>query len=240
MYPTTEEKTEAFEIMDILFMNGFRDALSYHAEQSRFDSHPWYVEGCWDWREAHKDLLRRLNLEMMSGATKVCIVADGLDWVIKFSFIRETHPHYVETESTENYCEREARYFQIAQKRHLDKYLAATYEVGEIAGVKMFLQERAEPDTDKIDMICQTYIEDNSLNFGIDRESYDSDEAFQEAVSDSASWMEEEDRICAIVGECDELIDFIDEFEINDLHSGNWGTTSDGRIVIFDYSGYNG
>lgn len=36
----------------------------------------------------------------------------------------------------------------------------------------------------------------------------------------------------------DNLMDFIDMVGINDLHEANYGLTKDGRVVIFDFSGY--
>ena len=38
---------------------------------------------------------------------------------------------------------------------------------------------------------------------------------------------------------CGKLIDFIEENGINDLHTGNWGYSKEGKPIAFDYSGFN-
>lgn len=48
-------------------------------------------------------------------------------------------------------------------------------------------------------------------------------------------------KICADYGEkiLDNFLQFIDIFDIDDLHDNNVGLRDNGKLVIFDYSGYN-
>ena len=55
--------------------------------------------------------------------------------------------------------------------------------------------------------------------------------------------MDDEDRVDSILGWDDEtarLVDFLQNHDINDLHSGNWGHTYGecGCDVIMDFAGY--
>lgn len=240
MYPTTQEKEKALKVVEELFKHDFLDAISYHERRSYFSNELFFTDGFWDWDSEHSDFLKDIGARTHCGATKVCIDVKGLDWVIKVGFLRTTNPT-VKKDDVQDYCEREANNFKVVQKRHLEAFFAETYELGEVNGAKFYLQERVECDEDIIDSLLCTYVEENPVGFGVFKESYGSEEEYSEAVMDSARWMGEEDKVNAILGGGHyELINFIDEFEINDLHSGNWGITSDGRMVIFDYSGYYG
>lgn len=241
MYPTAQEREEALRVTEELFKHDFLNAISYHKESSRFFKDMYFFnDGFWDWDDEYAGFLRELGAEAHCGATKVCVDVDGFNWVLKFGFLRYTNPD-IARDAIMDYCEKEANNFKVIQERHLEAYFAETYELGEVNGVKVYLQEKVDRDEDVIDSILCTYVEENSLNFGIYKESYDSEEEYSEAVLDSARWMNEEDKISAILGgENEDLLEFISEFDVNDLHSGNWGMTRDGRMVIFDYSGYYG
>jgi hypothetical protein len=102
-----------------------------------------------------------------------------------------------------------------------------------------YIQEKVSPlkeeHTDRfLDYAREYYSSDyKDLESG----TYESSEQFISEV------MNEEDRIYAMYGDDDNvsaLNDFIYQHDINDLHCGNWGVTSDNRIVIFDFSGYYG
>ena len=76
---------------------------------------------------------------------------------------------------------------------------------------------------------------------GNDRNDFDDDEQYDDYIDEIVENMDNDERIYAVFGEeSDNLVDFIDMFEINDLHEANYGITKDGRAVIFDFSGYCG
>ena len=217
MRPTNKEISVAIDIIDKLMNVGLYDALTYHKINPDKE---YYCLGLSDWLEEHEELLRAERIGYSSGETKLCLLCDKLDdWVIKLGFLRSTNPYYVKEGLDKDFCNLEAEYYVKACDNNLGEFFAATYEVGEINGVRIFLQELAQPDEDYFMDCFEEYARQ-----GNDRDDFDNDE-----------------RIYAVFGEeSDNLVNFIDMFEINDLHEANYGLTKDGRAVIFDFSGYCG
>lgn len=170
------------------------------------------------WCDEHKNYIEKAHLELHCGETKGCIISDELpNWVIKVGFI---------TEDTEDYCAIEADNFIDVVKKGLEEFFAAIYEICDIPlpesfsfkrYVTFFMQEKAEPDEEKTSSTCSEYTgtDDNS--------DYDRLESLFEGYKND---------------DFEKLIEFIDDWHINDLHSGNFGYTKDGKVKIIDYSGY--
>ena len=234
MRPTNKEVSIAIDIIDKLMSVGLYDALTYHKINSDKE---YYRLGLSDWLEGHRELLRAEGIDYSWGQTKLCLLCDVLDdWVIKLGFLRSTDPYYVKEGLDKDFCNLEAEYYVKACDNNLGEFFAATYEVGEINGVHIFLQELAQPDEDYFMDCFEEYARQ-----GNDRDDFDNDEQYDDYIDDIVEDMDNDERIYAVFGEeSDNLVNFIDMFEINDLHEANYGLTKDGRAVIFDFSGYCG
>lgn len=177
----------------------------------------WHEDSFADWRANNREYLKERNITLFTGATKVCISSKALpNWVIKVSF---TYPNEEET----SYCDIEATNYQDAIKKGLDEFFAATYHLIDekpseryrVNSVGFYIQERAEPNEEKTSATCCGYIGHD------DGDDWDRLETF---FHDS--------------GKLDELFSFIKDWDINDLHSGNFGYTKEGKVKVIDFSGY--
>ena len=125
---------------------------------------------------------------------------------------------------TTDYCRIEAGNFKDAEEEGLGEYFAACYELCSIEPpsdydykglVTFYIQERAESNSSKTSKTCEEYT--------------------------GSDCNDDEDRVRSLFGESEKierLIEFLDDWNINDLHSGNFGYTVDGTPKIIDYSGY--
>lgn len=231
MKPTSAQVEYAMMRVKTLFENDFYKAISYQK-----DGKVYYL-GCFDWCEDHRNWLKEQDLFILNGETKVCIIDAHLeDWVIKIG-IRQNPQSWARYM---DYMVLEAEYYEEAKNAHLEGFFAETYKIGKIEDVDIILQEFACPDENKISDFFFTYAK-STIEYS--PEEYESEDEYLDAVSCIEEEMDTEERVKAIFGEraeYNDLIEFIEENEINDLHSGNWGTTKDGRVVIFDFSGYYG
>lgn len=214
MKPTADEKKKALDIVGMLMERGLKNALTYSGEYNEL--------GYWNWYNENFKYLHSVGFHIYSGASKVVFVDDEWDWVIKIGFMRETNTCFVARGTDFNYCEIEANLYRSAENNHLEEFFAATYECGEVDGVSVFIQEKVTT--------IEGELEDKVYEYCSSHGRWD-DEGF-----------ESEDYISAILGdEFDDfagLVEFVEENGINDLHALNWGRTTDGRIVMIDFSGY--
>ena len=172
-----------------------------------------------DWYENNH--LSRVGYSMSSGCTKACIWHDDLvDWVIKVGFV-DGKLDYAALEY-ENYC--------LAVEAGLAHYFPETVFIGEFDGRAFYAQRMCECDEDQISSEWFECLRDRYEEWG---EEYDSDSIWNE-VDD----LEDDERIDLFFGD-EELIDFLRERRINDLHGGNFGYRG-GCKVIIDFSGFRG
>lgn len=112
-----------------------------------------------------------------------------------------------------NYCEKEYRNYIAAQDAHLEGFFIPTYKVyvNEF-DTYIYVQPRVDFDED------------------VNMEYVSSD------IDEESDWGVDE---CDLVMNClpSELIDFLNENDINDVHVGNI-VIEDDSIRIFDYAGY--
>lgn len=215
MKPTAKEIEIAKKIVKILIKNSFSQAL--------IDEDTWE-----DWCNNNSDVLEENHLEGFCGVSKACIFSDELpNWVIKTGFTWE------ENNDDYDYCTIEARNYQDAIIEGVEEFFAASYELctvtpseckGLLNNIYFYIQEKAEPDEEKTSSTCERYI--NGDCEGSDPWYHDHSDT---------------DRLESLFGEdknFDKLLKFIKEWQINDLHSGNFGYTKDGIAKIIDYSGY--
>ena len=155
-----------------------------------------------------------------NGAVKYCIFSSLFeDYVVKFCPERF------------DYCEREYTNYLAAVEHKLEAFFPCTDFLGEINGMNFYLQEKAYCDPESVsDILYETL-----------RENWECDEETSECQI-------AEEIICAIDNleddECvqmlyntEELLEFLCDYCINDLHPGNFGYIDD-RLVIIDFSGY--
>ena len=236
MVPTVEQKNWAMDIMHKLFNMGFYEAITYHKDEL-YPKDKWYRLGLFDWENAHDEELKHLPITLSSGETKVCVLSkDCPDWVIKVGFVRTTSPGYVEEDTAKDFCALEAEYYAKACDNRIEEYFAATYKIGEIDGVEIFMQEYARTDDDMFSDLFSNYVSED-----FEKDEDEDDDDYWSRVSAYVEDMDNEERIYAVLGpHSEDVVEFIIEHDINDLHSGNWGVTKDGRFVMVDYSGYFG
>ena len=216
--PTVNDKMEASYIIQVLLSCGLRKALSY--KENRSWASTYFEE--WMDHAITKQTLAEEGLKIYSGASKICIVSDNENWVIKIGFLRETNTML--SADLRDYCEREALLYQEAIKSGCETHLAATYYGGCIDGIEFYLQERVVANVCVIENRIKTQ---NSTHNDTDYEDCDGDDEYIRAVINDDNDEEVED-----------LIEFAYEHDINDLHCGNWGIAKDGRVVIIDFSGF--
>ena len=174
-----------------------------------------------NWQDNNETFLESYGLKVDAGATKVCIMADYMDWVIKIGFTRryEKDPEHID------FCEIEHKNFIAARKEGVDRFLAPMYLVGAYEGIKIYIQQKEETNNEMIRDSLKGYYESAYCT---------------EYYSDYCD-MDEEETILAVLGPgkgVNDFIDFVLNHEINDLHNLNWGVNSAGQAVLIDYSGY--
>lgn len=210
MKPTINEIKKAKQIVNDLIKEDFFDAVICEDNDNFFD-----------WCRNHKDFLEG-HIKVYCGETKACIISDELsNWVVKVGF---TYNDEYRLENTTDFCAIEAKNYRDAVDEGLEEFFAASYELCRVAAPKeynyeddiiFFIQEKAVPDDEKTSATCEKYT-GSDQNDDFDRI---------------------ESLFCGHK-KLEELFRFIEDWDINDLHSGNFGYTADGKIKIIDYSGF--
>ena len=206
-----QDRVWAMGVVSYLLDYGLEDIIltsQYHS----------YDSSCWE--NKYRSTFQEKGLSIHHGATKLCIMDEyNPDWVVKLGFEPVAH------EQRNNFCQIEANYFSEACARNLERFFAPIYYVGTLSKVKIFIQEKEEVDVDVIESSFRDYYIDH----------------YSSSYYSEWNEMNEEEIICSVLGSSSEvyrLIDFIEENDICDLHSQNWGITKDSNIVLIDYSGY--
>lgn len=173
----------------------------------------------WDYEPDTPD-----GIEIYSGASRMVFKLETLPgWVIKVDF-----------ENQKGYCKREADFYADAEELGIDYCFATTYRLYELSdGRVVILQEEVTVDEEAVTSSWFDYIR-NSDEYGEDRDDPDD-------VWDYVYDMDTDERLCAIFGDdkrFNEISKFCHDNDINDLHEGNWGYTSNGILVIMDFAGY--
>ena len=172
-----------------------------------------------DWYEDNG--LEYAGYSMSSGCTKACIMHDDLlDWVIKVGFV-DGRLDYAALEY-QNYC--------LAEEAGLSFYFPETVYIGEFCGRAFYAQRMCECDEDQISTEWFECLRDRYEECG---EDYDNDYIWEEVDA-----LGDEERVNLFFGN-EELIDFLRDCRINDLHEGNFGYRG-GCKVIIDFSGFRG
>lgn len=156
-----------------------------------------------------------------NGAVKYCIFHECFgDFVVKF------------TTEAFDYCEREYTNYLAAVNAGLDYFFPYTDFLGEINGVKFFIQEYAECDNEAISSIWYDSLREDCVS-----EEDEDEDIINEKIWNMIYDLEDDQRVLYCFGNEEKLIDFLNEYCINDLHEGNFGYIGE-RLVIIDFSGY--
>lgn len=123
-----------------------------------------------------------------------------------------------------NYCQYEADLYKEACKRDLGRFFFSTEELCTIGDTQFYVSDRANTE----------------FEYGIVTPSGDSWNKAKWAYKTSPI---NEDCLAVLyeqnpTDEVDELIDFLNEYYLNDFHWGNLGYNDDNYLCLLDYSGY--
>lgn len=177
---------------------------------SQYDVEDWYDD---------RELVNH-NIWMSAGATKSCAGIEGLDgWIVKIGHSSGVSKDYARVEY-DNYV--------MAEEAGLAHYFPYTDFLCECNGLEFYIQEFAQCDEDEITSEWHQRLSDIHEENG---ENIEDDWIWDEVYS-----LEDEEKISLMYNN-PELLDFLQEHRINDLHEGNFGFIND-RIVIIDFSGY--
>lgn len=222
MKPIEIEIDRALDIVKDLIPYGLHDALKGEEDNKEFF-------------EDAKDYADKNGISFFHGASKLVIIDEESDWVIKLSYDCSID---VDEGMESDYCKRELYNYEKACEEGIDKFFAEIHMVGEVDGIEVYLQEKLKVDDgveEDVDKIFRDYV------YSLDESYYDDIEDEDERralLADEVYEMDEEERIEAIFGFEERLITFIENNDINDLHSGNFGYRG-ADLVIMDYSGWN-
>ena len=165
------------------------------------------------------------NIDTNSGCTRKCFMMEELPgWVIKVCF----------SDMKFDYCKREVENYKAAVEAGLEFYFASTYKVYECAdGRWVTVQEELDVNEEAISDSLY-----NHMRSSMDPDDYENEDDFNSSIWDTIVDMSDEERVEILVGYDEELMDFICDHHINDLHEGNWGRAGNNDLVIMDFAGY--
>ena len=205
----------AIKMANVLVKAGLNENRTSYGESS---FHTWFNEKSFG----------SYGFEYYNGVSKVCLFHDALEnYVIKFGFS--------DIASQRDYCMIEYQNYQLAKENGFAAYFPYTDFLGNFDGVNFFIQERACCSED--DITSKWYENMREVMEDYHDESEDEDE-INSRVWDAVYDMDDIDR-ANLTFEDDSFLDFLMEYEIGDLHEGNFGYIDD-RIVIIDFSGWKG
>lgn len=175
------------------------------------------------------------EIEVHSGASKICITFLKADFVIKWAKGREYQKNKEANEAL-----REVEVYKKSKKERLEMFFPYTESIGKINEVSFVLQKKIDFSVAEIDFrkeqkyhnIAKTtslkMIKKMEKGFQIKKSCYN-------RYLDSL-WA---GMALTLYGKavCKRLCDFIQKNQINDLHSHNIGYKDD-KPVILDFSGY--
>lgn len=173
------------------------------------------------------------DISCSGGATKIVFDEVLENWVVKINKIPNDDNY-----TSEDYCFVEAENYKKAKQCSLEEFFAETYVVNEISETTVIVQRKA--DVNEGETIASSAFFDSARDFYIPYNDEETSEERMYNISNEADELTDSERLFAIFGNSlriQQLIDFIDENQINDLHEGNYGVIND-CIVIVDFSGF--
>lgn len=171
------------------------------------------------------------------GACRV-VVIDSVhkDFVIKFGWNKKD----------KKYCEREEEVYEAAEEKGLGQYFAWTHYICDYQNRAVYAMEYLDCDEETIsdkssDYCWELFCEDNGIDTE-DEDGYDYDvrDDFWDSYNDSTDHTYGVLRyLYSLISAKDAvaLDQFVWDWDINDLHDGNWGLRG-ANLVMCDYAGY--
>lgn len=216
-----EIRKRYFEKLDQL-RNEFPDFQTFLELQTK-DSY-------WDFNRSSGWDFGGNGLAITSGETKVVIIFDDENWVIKipFNFVG-VKPSY----RYDDFCRIEAKNYKRAVEKNLERFFAPMYFLGKYEfedgccnfSCPIYIMEKIEVNED----VNSDYAASNYEGDEDDYDDYDFSGEDGAMICLESSWT---------VDETINLWDFLCDCNINDVHTGNIGLDGNGKYVICDYSGY--
>lgn len=194
------------ETLEALCSNGFSQFLGHRTEME-FDK----------WRQTIGNEVVE-NIAFYWGASKLVIVDEDNDWVLKIPFC----------DKSRDYCAVEAENYKKAVEAGVEEPFAACYFLMEYEGAPCYVMEKINCDeqaveSDFLDKLSGQMSEDEISDcLG----SMDTDEILDQLL-----------EFYYEAGFLQKINAFLSVNSINDLHTGNLGYRGD-KLVLVDYSGY--
>lgn len=162
--------------------------------------------------------------EVFYGETKIAIVLENVDKVVKIPFDVKT-----------DLCKVEATIYKAAVEAGLENYFVKTEFYGSYEDVMpIYLQDVAYTNEDEFSIRLYNCIKEE-MGYRVDEEISCKEE---DRIWDSVGDLDDTEKLTYLF--CDErMVDFCDKYCINDIHEGNVGYDS-GEPVLIDFSGYFG
>lgn len=187
--------------------------------------------------------------EIYAGATKIVFVLkDYPDYVIKIPFLGifdyddemnvrfsgYSNCDYIDRKW--DYCEREAKIFEMACNDNVEKFFAGTYFLGFICDYPFYISDR----------VMTTFYDNSGSYYSSTTESSSpSENSYNDAVNISRKYytsMADYDMAIFVehfgIEATEDFAAFCYDNHINDLHDGNLGLRFDGSPCVIDYSGF--
>lgn len=178
------------------------------------------------------------NVECRYGASKFIMLFDGSDKIVKIPMNGTWFYNYDDNDSadyddpvwepfaTADYCALEALIYEAAVEAGLEMFFASTVEAGRTSkgcGIPYYISEKV------------------NTGYDYDREpSEDSKKKAREMTNRGHVSVDFVADALDFYGETlvQQFLEFVREWDINDLHDGNIGYRNDGSPVLLDYSGF--
>ena len=224
----TYNEMRATKLLEVLFKFGFEEVLKdftrneyeYWARQAYLsNANVHCVDGADD---SYIFCDGDIEVYVASGASKVVFWTECDNCVFKMGF----------NGLRSDYCGLEAAYFAEAKRLGLDEFFAATEFVMWYGGVKVYMAERAEVGYERLSSDLYEKLESSGMKESEIRDTICEADECCEFINWLIPYYADSDK-------ADELFNFLNESNINDLHSGNIGYIGE-RLVLIDYSGYRG
>lgn len=209
-----EDLNEIFEALEMADFDSLNDCVFYEQVVSFFKE------------EYHKPFMYE------TGATKGVLIFPNLDFVIKipFTYTGDRDEFCGADDSGEgwNYCEVEEIKYQRAENFGINGCFAKTILVGRVNGYPIYAQEKAK-----------IFTQEGSPSPKKSEEEYEKIEDICEGIGECFNriWLND---AFDYFGEkiFYSFLDFLESFNISDLHDGNIGYIGM-RPVLIDYSSFN-
>lgn len=173
------------------------------------------------WRDSSYENLE--NIFYSYGASKLVIIDDDNDWVLKIPFCDKAC----------DYCALEAENYKKAVEVGVEEGFAACHFLMEYEGAPCYIMEKVSCD--------EQTVESDFYEIGSNKLSGEMDEDEIYSYLGSMDGDEIVDQLLEFYyddGFLRDVYDFLSQNEINDLHTGNVGYRND-QLVLVDYSGYH-